>query len=142
MNDLALAGKCARPFGGVSAGSARAWPSRKSIAINAKPVNPMPVSTRKDRRLTPGQHVEVDRGTLMSRLLDRVFFSILPVPGYVRGLFSSRPLSWQAEGHPVTTREPERHKACVPQIEREPFHNFRFQRLLRENPLRRDRRSK
>src|SRR6266478_7795712 len=100
------------------------------MALNANPVNPIPVSTRKDRRLTPGQHVEVDRGTLMSRLLDRVFFSAPRVPGYVRGLFSSRPLSWQAEGPRATTREPERHKACAPRIAREPFHNFRFQRLL------------
>src|SRR5713101_5615360 len=110
------------------------------MALNANPVKPMPVSTRNDRRVTPGQHVEVDRGTLMSRLLGRVFFSALPIPGYVHGLFSSRPLSWQAEGHRATTREPERRKARAPRIEREPFHSFRFQRLLQENPLRRGRR--
>src|SRR4051794_35873382 len=35
-------------------GPARATPSRNSIAPRARPVKPMPVSTRNDRRETPG----------------------------------------------------------------------------------------
>src|SRR5438105_10068984 len=56
MTDLAFGGACGLPSGlAFRACSARAIPSRKSMALSARPVKPMPVSARKERRVTPGQ---------------------------------------------------------------------------------------
>src|SRR5207248_2835633 len=66
MTDLARGAKCGAPVGGRQGSPAASWgrlsppralatPSRKSIAASAKPVKPMPVSTRNERRETPGQ---------------------------------------------------------------------------------------
>src|SRR5436190_24366996 len=56
MTDLALGEKCGFPSGGRHAdSSARATPSLNNIAPSASPVNPMPVSARNERRVTPGQ---------------------------------------------------------------------------------------
>src|SRR5439155_27066313 len=60
ITDLALAGKCGLPSGEAAVDSARARPSRKSMALKAKPVNPMPVSIKNDRRVTPGQQLDFD----------------------------------------------------------------------------------
>src|SRR4051812_14986877 len=53
MTLLALGGKCGLPSGGAQRGpsSARARPSRWSRAPRARPVNPMPTSARKVRRV-------------------------------------------------------------------------------------------
>src|SRR5882672_6604721 len=59
MTDFALGAKCGLPSGGchaVPAESERATPSRNSIAPNASPVKPIPVSARNDRRVTPPQY--------------------------------------------------------------------------------------
>src|SRR5438093_6251754 len=58
MTDFARGGKCGLPSGGCQlepGESARATPSRNKIAESASPVNPMPVSRRKERRVTPAQ---------------------------------------------------------------------------------------
>src|SRR5206468_10494451 len=56
MTDLAFGGACGLPSGlAFRACSARAIPSRKSMAVSARPVKPIPVSARKERRVTPGQ---------------------------------------------------------------------------------------
>src|SRR5947199_10363280 len=60
MTDFALGRKCGLPSGGhqfAAADSARAMPSRKSMAERASPVKPIPVSTRNERRVIPGQQV-------------------------------------------------------------------------------------
>ena len=56
MTDFAFGRKWGFPVRGVKVSpSARAWmPSRNSIAPSASPVNPMPVSAKKLRRLIPG----------------------------------------------------------------------------------------
>src|SRR5712691_5807021 len=58
MTDLARGRKWALPLGGVQVawvGAALAFRSPNSMAPSARPVNPMPVSKRKERRETPGQ---------------------------------------------------------------------------------------
>src|SRR5262245_12117956 len=52
MTLLALGAKCGLPSGGahLAAVSARAMPSRCSMAPSARPVNPMPTSARNERR--------------------------------------------------------------------------------------------
>src|SRR6516164_4067256 len=56
MTLFALGVKWGRPSGGAqrSGALARATPSRCSMAPNARPVKPMPMSARKERRLMPG----------------------------------------------------------------------------------------
>src|SRR6266516_7446191 len=63
MTDLARGGKCGLPSGGrqLEAGdSPRATPSRNNIAESASPVKPMPVSRRKERRVTPAHRPGVE----------------------------------------------------------------------------------
>src|SRR5262249_12307503 len=56
MTDLAFGAVCGLPSGlALAVDSARAIPSRNNMAPSAKPVKPMPVSARKERRVTPGQ---------------------------------------------------------------------------------------
>ena len=74
MTLLALGAKCGRPSGGdqPADASARATPSRWSIAPRARPVKPMPQSARKVRRETPVQFETPDgRLTRMKRVLRR-----------------------------------------------------------------------
>src|SRR2546428_233829 len=64
MTDLALGGKWGWPSGkrgleGGSESAPRATPSRESMALSARPVKPIPVSTRNDRRVTPGQEQDL-----------------------------------------------------------------------------------
>src|SRR5688572_14996327 len=60
MTDLARGLKCGLPLGAMYSGSelALTMPSRKSIAPSARPVKPIPVSSRNERRETPGQRWE------------------------------------------------------------------------------------
>src|SRR5688572_23315210 len=55
MTDLALGAKCGLAAAELGPASARATPSLKSMALSANHVKPMPVSARKERRVTPGQ---------------------------------------------------------------------------------------
>src|SRR4249920_1032646 len=58
MTDFAFGAECGLPSGGrhpESEDSARARPSRNNIALRARPVKPMPVSARNERRVMPGQ---------------------------------------------------------------------------------------
>src|SRR5262245_47232831 len=60
MTDLARGGKCALPSGGCqpeAGDSPRATPSRNNNAESASPVKPIPVSRRKERRVTPAQRL-------------------------------------------------------------------------------------
>jgi hypothetical protein len=71
MTDLALGYVCGLPSGlALEVDSARATPSRKSIAPRARPVKPMPVSARKERRVTPGQQgFEIGDALVIARSL-------------------------------------------------------------------------
>src|SRR5579872_1431754 len=53
MTLLALGWKWGRPSGGKRGFSWAARPSRNKAAPRARPVKPIPVSARKDRRVTP-----------------------------------------------------------------------------------------
>src|SRR6266545_2353304 len=58
MTDFARGVKCGRPSGGCHTSAppmARAEPSRNSMAPNARPVKPIPVSARNERRVMPQQ---------------------------------------------------------------------------------------
>src|SRR5258706_8347214 len=57
ITDFARGRKCGRPSGGAypPSGFPFATPSLKSIADSAKPVKPIPVSSRNERRETPVQ---------------------------------------------------------------------------------------
>src|SRR5262249_43420863 len=56
MTDFALGVKCGFPSGGCHVvSSPRATPSLNNIALSARPVKPMPVSARNERRVMPGQ---------------------------------------------------------------------------------------
>src|SRR4051812_38549515 len=59
---FAFGGKCGKPFGGDHGSSARAMPSRASIAPSARPVKPIPMSARNVRRergRQPGQDADI-----------------------------------------------------------------------------------
>src|SRR4051794_14807708 len=61
MTDLALGAKCGFPSGGRQIVSlARATPSRNSMAPSTRPVNPIPVSDRNERREMPQQSFSGD----------------------------------------------------------------------------------
>src|SRR5258705_74827 len=92
MTDLAFAGKCALPSGGrqTEAVSATAAPCRKSMAPRARPVKPIPVSARNDRRVIPGQQLfarfdGIAKGsTLDARLLQIVSPLLVDSPALIR----------------------------------------------------------
>src|SRR5262245_15477556 len=67
ITDFAFGVKCGLPSGKCDA-SALAMPSLKSMAPSARPVKPMPVSARNERRVTPRQ----DRCVFMSAHRDEV----------------------------------------------------------------------
>src|SRR5262245_21838717 len=71
MTFLALGVKCGLPSG--LACLLLAKPSRCSMAASARPVMPMPVSARKERRVTPGQQV----GVLMAGVLQQGRMKVL-----------------------------------------------------------------
>ena len=72
MTDLAFGAKCGLPSGARVAGSARATPSRNSMAPSARPVKPMPVSARNERRVTPGQQCGSCRHVMVLLIAGRV----------------------------------------------------------------------
>src|SRR5687768_7725565 len=56
ITDFAFGGRTGFPAAGVAFfGCASATPSRNSMEPSTRPVKPMPVSARKERRVTPGQ---------------------------------------------------------------------------------------